>query len=188
MQHDAFPGYYASSASVIFLVLKNNGARNIPWIFFTWTTDVYVFLWVTSTLNFLTSINLLLIIVKRKLNTRSYSCHATLPRVTSEGTHPCKTCDGRHLHVFIYNRILISVQSSEWRLSKPTGVLYSILTNPSFKTNLSFCKIYQHQNLQLILQDFPQKYIIILNIIICVYNSLQFTRHLTHTSIILKHY
>lgn len=34
MQHNAFPGSYASSASVIFLVLKNNGARNIPWIYF----------------------------------------------------------------------------------------------------------------------------------------------------------
>lgn len=186
MQHNAFPGSYASSASVIFLVLKNNGARNIPWIFFTGTTDVYVFLWVTSPLNFLTSINLLLMIVKIKRNTRSYS---VMPSVTSEGTHPCKTCDGRHLHVFIYNRILISVQSSEWRLSKPTGVLYSILTNPSFKTNLSFCKIYQHQNLQLILQDFPSKiYNYIVYNYICVYNSLQFTRHLTHTSIILKHY
>ena len=186
MQHNAFPGSYASSASVIFLVLKNNGARNVPWIFFTGTTDVYVFLWVTSPLNFLTSINLLLMIVKIKRNTRSYS---VMPSVTSEGTHPCKTCDGRHLHVFIYNRILISVQSSEWRLSKPTGLLYSVLTKPSFKTNLSFCKIYQHQNLQLILQDFPSKiYNYIVYNYICVYNSLQFTRHLTHTSIILKHY
>lgn len=56
MQHNAFPGSYASSASVIFLVLKNNGARNVPWIFFTGTTDVYVFLWVTSPLNFLTQL------------------------------------------------------------------------------------------------------------------------------------
>lgn len=141
---------------------------------------------VGNLLNFLTSINLLLMIVKIKRNTRSYS---VMPSVTSEGTHPCKTCDGRHLHVFIYNRILISVQSSEWRLSKPTGLLYSILINPSFKTNLSFCKIYQHQNLQLILQDFPSKiYNYIVYNYICVYNSLQFTRYLTHTSIILKHY